>query len=152
MLRGTQKSKLDNKGRVVVPSSHRDSLFGKEQQPLVITGHPGGYAILLQLVEYEKLETKISKMPERDISARYYKNVLIGMADDRVMPDKLGRIKIPPTLCEHANLNQEVLFFGMRNHLQLWDQGNWDELKQKIVSTAGTGILNAPQGWDEFSL
>jgi MraZ protein len=46
--------------------------------------------------------------------------------------DDSGRILIPPSLREHANLQKEVLWAGAGKYAELWDKAAW---KQQLEIT-----------------
>jgi MraZ protein len=50
--------------------------------------------------------------------------------------DKLGRLLIPATLRDHADLRREGLWAGMGHHIELWSKGRFDELRHGVLSDA----------------
>ena len=34
---------------------------------------------------------------------------------------------IPPALCEHGGLKDDVVIIGMQNKLEIWSKARWDE-------------------------
>jgi MraZ protein len=42
------------------------------------------------------------------------------------VPDKLGRIIIPPSLREYASLSGDVVVAGVHSRIELWDKAIWD--------------------------
>jgi len=40
--------------------------------------------------------------------------------------DKQGRILIPPSLREFAELEKEVVVAGLANRIEIWSKGRWD--------------------------
>ena len=45
---------------------------------------------------------------------------------DHLVPDKLGRIIIPPSLREYAGLQGEVVIAGVDTRVEAWDKATWD--------------------------
>ena len=41
--------------------------------------------------------------------------------------DRSGRILIPERLLQFAGLQHEVVMIGVRDHLELWDAGRWQQ-------------------------
>ena len=40
---------------------------------------------------------------------------------------KLGRINIPATLRDEANLKKECVVIGVGDHVEIWDEEKWNE-------------------------
>lgn len=150
-LRGTHFVKLDGKGRVVIPSRYRDKLEATKDG-LVVTGHPDGFLLLMLTREYAKLEKKVSKYPETSKEATYYKQTLIGKADDAITFDTAGRISLSPDLREHANLQNQVAVVGMRDHIRIWSKEALDRLAKKVRHKNMEDLGNVPHGWDDFRI
>jgi len=45
---------------------------------------------------------------------------------DHLVPDKLGRIIIPASLREYANLTGDIVVAGVHSRIELWDKATWD--------------------------
>ena len=43
------------------------------------------------------------------------------------VPDKQGRVLVPPKLAERAGLDREVVVVGVYDHLEIWDRKAWTE-------------------------
>ncbi len=41
--------------------------------------------------------------------------------------DKLGRILVPPTLRDYAELSKDVVFLGMLQRFEIWSRERWAE-------------------------
>ena len=148
MFRGTSVVKSDPKGRVVIPSRFRESLDGKG---FVLTGHPGGFLLLVPTPGYEEIEAKVRGMPDRGKDALYFKQVLIGMADDSQRFDSAGRVMIGQELRSHAGINGEVSVVGMGDHIRLWSKRKLDALYSSIRKEK-KGSMDVPDGWGDFSV
>lgn len=151
MFRGTYAVKLDSKGRVVVPSRFRAALESGGHDSLVVTGHPDGYLLLMPRAGYEALERKVRELPDSGRHALYYKQTLIGLADDSVSFDKAGRIPLGAELRSHAAMGAEVSVVGMHDHIRLWGRERLDELHSHYRDN-GEGGANVPDGWDGFTI
>ena len=42
------------------------------------------------------------------------------------MPDKQGRITIPPALREYAALQRDCVVIGANTRLEIWDRATWE--------------------------
>ena len=46
--------------------------------------------------------------------------------------DKMGRVLIPGPLRKHAGLERKVLWAGMGSHIELWDQGAYEAMRERV--------------------
>jgi MraZ protein len=58
--------------------------------------------------------------------ARDYIRVFLSGASDEV-PDKQGRVTIPPALREYAGLGRELAGIGAGTRAEIWDAQAWNE-------------------------
>ncbi len=146
MFRGAAKSKLDSKGRMMVPNKYRQAL-GNSGEEIILTGHPAGCLMLFRIDAFLELESKILKLPDSSERALYNKQVVVGYADQMKL-DSYGRILINSELRDHAGLAREVLLTGMNVHVRLWDEAYWRNFCQRMK---GQDSPEPPPGWDDFS-
>ena len=55
-----------------------------------------------------------------------YQRVLLSGACDEI-PDKQGRVTIPPLLREYAGLSKECTVIGAGNRVEIWDTQAWND-------------------------
>ncbi len=63
--------------------------------------------------------------PVTSKAARDYMRVLFAGASDEV-PDKQGRITIPPALRGYAGLERDCVVIGANSRVEVWDSQAWD--------------------------
>ncbi|NMA79436.1 MAG: division/cell wall cluster transcriptional repressor MraZ, partial [Clostridiales bacterium] len=80
--------------------------------------------------EWEVLETKIKEMPLS--KGRVLQRFFFSGACE-VEPDKQGRILIPATLREYAQIDQNVMVIGASNRAEIWDKAKWEEMCGEIT-------------------
>jgi MraZ protein len=49
--------------------------------------------------------------------------------------DKQGRILLPNTLREYAQLDKDVIVIGVSNRIEIWNRSSWDTYNEKIAPT-----------------
>ena len=150
MFRGTHIVKMDGKGRLVIPSRFRH-MFEKEDG-MVVTGHPGKYLLLMFRRKFETLEQQIEQLPENSSRAIYYKQTLVGKADDSITFDSAGRITLIPDLREHAELTAKASVIGMGDHLRIWSKESLDKFIQKQRKADNEQLGQVPDGWEGFRI
>jgi MraZ protein len=110
---GTHFPKLDDKGRLFLPAKFRDELA----DGLVITRG--------QEREFVQLTEQLKQAPITNKGARDYLRMLFAGASNE-MPDKQGRVTIPPMLRDYASLDRDCVVIGAMNRVEIWNTENWN--------------------------
>lgn len=121
MFQGASSLNLDAKGRMSVPTRHRDVLGATAAGQLTITRHPHGCLMVFPRPEWEKFRERIAELP---MSAQWWKRIFLGNAMD-VELDATGRVLISPELRQAAGIEREVVLLGMGRHFELWDRATY---------------------------
>lgn len=108
---------LDAKGRMSVPTRHRDALMLQCEGRLTLTRHPDGCLLLYPRPVWESVRERISALP---IAASAWKRYFLGSATD-VELDGSGRVLIAPELRQVAGLDKDIVLLGMGAHFEVWD-------------------------------
>jgi MraZ protein len=125
---GTYYFTVDTKGRIIIPAPFREIISTNYSTKLYITNAPIDQCICIYpLEEWSKLQDKVRTKPSSDKHIKFFMRRVIGSAVETDM-DKQGRILIPVSLRENANLNGNVVIVGQVDRLELWDRDEWDRL------------------------
>ena len=116
MFQGASSLSLDAKGRLSVPTRHRDAL-GAETGQLTITKHPHGCLMIFPRSEWERFRERIAALP---MQAQWWRRIFLGNAMDVEM-DGSGRVLVSPELRADAGITRESILLGMGSYLELWD-------------------------------
>lgn len=122
MLIGEFRSKIGEKKRVAIPKRFRDQL-GEE---LILTR---GYENALVLVDkqmWTRIAGEVMNGSFISKNIRDTSRFLVGSAVELEV-DPQGRVVIPTSLYEHAELRSEIVFVGLANWVELWDRTKWEE-------------------------
>ncbi|MDQ1258782.1 MAG: division/cell wall cluster transcriptional repressor MraZ [Giesbergeria sp.] len=122
MFQGASSLSLDAKGRLSVPTRHRDVLSATASGQLTITKHPHGCLMVFPRPEWEKFRARIAELP---MSAQWWKRIFLGNAMDVDM-DATGRVLISPELRQAAGITKDAMLLGMGQHFELWDKATYD--------------------------
>ncbi len=122
VFQGASSLSLDAKGRLSVPTRHRDVLSATAASQLTITKHPHGCLMVFPRPEWEKFRDRIAALP---MSAQWWKRIFLGNAMDVDM-DATGRVLISPELRSAAGIGKDTMLLGMGNHFELWDKATYD--------------------------
>ncbi|ANN76712.1 division/cell wall cluster transcriptional repressor MraZ [Bordetella sputigena] len=138
MFQGSSALTLDAKGRISIPTRHRDALVAQAEGRLTLTRHPDGCLLLYPRQEWEKKREVIAALP---MSARALQRLLLGNAQD-VELDGSGRILIAPELRNAAGMTREVMLLGMGAHFELWDAASLARREAEDLAQGMPEVLN----------
>ena len=122
MFQGASSLNLDGKGRLSIPTRHRDALNSQAQGQVTITKHPHGCLMLFPRPEWLLFRERIGQLP---MQAQWWKRIFLGNAMDVDM-DGTGRVLVSPELRQAVGLDKEVILLGMGNHFELWDKATYE--------------------------
>ena len=120
MFLGTHSPRLDEKGRLILPAKFREELA----EGLVLTRGQERCIYVFSQKEFERVHEQMREAPLSSRQARDYIRVFLSGASDEV-PDKQGRITIPPALRSYAGLGRELAVIGAGTRAEIWDAGAW---------------------------
>ena len=121
MFLGTHAPRLDEKGRLILPAKYRDELAGG----VVITKGQERCLYVFPQEEFTRITEALRTAPVTAKSVRDYSRVFFASASDEV-PDKQGRITLPPALRAYAGLQRYCVVIGANTRLEIWDTQAWD--------------------------
>ena len=131
VFQGPAALTLDGKGRIAMPSRHREVLSAMNVSQLTITKHPEGSLLVFPRPAWEVFRDKVAALP---MEAAGWKRVFLGNAMD-VEIDGSSRVLIAPELRAAAGLTREVMLLGMGSHFELWDAARYAEHEAKVMQS-----------------
>ncbi|HEX6754409.1 MAG TPA: division/cell wall cluster transcriptional repressor MraZ [Mycobacteriales bacterium] len=121
MFLGTHSPRLDDKGRLFLPAKFRDELA----EGVVITKGQERCLYVFPMAEFRRVTEAMSQAPVTQKTVRDYSRVFFASASDEV-PDKQGRITVPPALREYAGLSRDCVVIGANTRVEVWDAAAWE--------------------------
>jgi MraZ protein len=118
---GTHTPRLDEKGRLILPAKFRDELA----EGLVITKGQERCLYIWPVTEFSRITEQMRQAPVTSKGPRDFMRVFYAGASDEV-PDKQGRVTIPPGLRAYAGLERDCVVIGANARVEVWDAGAWD--------------------------
>ena len=120
MFRGNAPARIDDKGRLKVPTAFRALLEGKYGRELFLTSLTGEYVHVYPMPVWLEIEQKLSEVPSTSpAKLRYLDRVnYYGQVGEL---DAQGRILIPVRLREAATMSGDVDVLGLYNYLDVWN-------------------------------
>ena len=147
LFRGVSTVVLDAKGRLAVPSRHREALAAGGR-PMVITADPSRCLLLYPYEHWVPIQQRLMSLTSFDDRIRGLQRLIVGHADDVEM-DAAGRILVPPALRAYARLDKDVVFVGQGRKFELWDAGAWATQTAQAITFPADGL---PPALGDFSL
>ena len=121
MFRGSAPAKIDEKGRLKIPTDFRRVVEERYGPDLFVTSILGDSALLYPLPVWEEIEGRLAAMPSTDRTrARYLERA--NYFGQQVRLDLQGRILIPQILRESAGMNGDVVVSAQLDHLVVWNR------------------------------
>jgi MraZ protein len=117
---GTHTPRLDEKGRLFLPAKYREEL----SHGLVLTKGQERCIYVFPEPEFSRITEVLRTAPVTAKAVRDYSRVFFASASDEI-PDRQGRITIPPALREYAALHRDCVVIGANTRLEIWDAAAW---------------------------
>ena len=139
MFLGTHTPRLDEKGRLILPAKYRDELAGG----VVITKGQERCLYVFPVAEFGRVTEAMRTAPVTRKDLRDYSRVLFASAFDEV-PDKQGRITVPPSLRTYAGLERDCVVIGANTRMEIWDAAAWESYlasQEEAFSDASEEVL-----------
>jgi MraZ protein len=147
VFRGINSVNLDAKGRMALPSRHRDALAGGNGKLVVTIDSRERCLLLYPLAEWAAVEQRLIALSNMKRSARQLQRLLIGHATD-IDLDSSGRVLLPPTLREFAGLSKRLVLLGQGNKIEVWSEEVWQQrLDEWLAERSGDVVDDG----DEFT-
>lgn len=121
-MRGEYTHIIDAKGRLFIPAKFREELG----YSFVITKGISRCLSVYPMGEWERFEAKINALPTKQ--ARSLQLFFIASAQDCEL-DAQGRVLVPQKLREYAGLDKNAVVAGMTDHIEIWDESEWNALE-----------------------
>ncbi len=122
MFLGSHSPRLDDKGRLTLPAKFREELEGG----LVITKGQERCLYVFPLAEFSRISESLRTAPVTAKALRDYSRVFFASASDEV-PDRQGRVTIPPALRDYAGLTRDCIVNGANTRAEIWDAVRWEQ-------------------------
>lgn len=146
MFQGAAQLNLDNKGRLAIPSRHRDMLLAHCAGQLVLTADADGCLLLYPQPDWQPIREKLMQLSAFNPRIRALQRFLVGHAEDVAM-DAAGRVLISPILRNHAALDKRVMLVGQGNKFEIWDEARWQSQQEKIAALTDGNLPGELEGF-----
>ena len=120
MLRGNFSAKIDDKGRLKIPTAFRGLIEEKYGADLFVTSLSGESVRIYPMQTWIGIEEKLARVP----SAHPARNKFFDRVNFFGQPaefDKQGRVSLHTRLRESAGMVGDVDVFGLYDYLEVWN-------------------------------
>ena len=123
MFFGETAITLDAKGRIAMPTRYREDLMSACQGKLVLTysAFDSGCLWLYPESEWSRVREQVMALSTFNPSHRSLQRRLVGSAT-QLDVDGNGRLQLPQTLRQVANLEKRVVLMGMGQRFEIWNE------------------------------
>ena len=118
---GHSPAKIDEKGRLKVPSNFRKIIEERYGAECFITSTDGERALVYPLPVWHEYQARLAKVPSSSVAktklmerVNYYGQVST--------LDAQGRVLVPAVLREVAGIQEDVVVLGSQDHLIVWNE------------------------------
>ena len=130
MLRGNYTARIDEKGRLKIPTHFRRKIEEKYGSLVYVTSLNGQSVQIFPLPEWERIEQKVALLPTNEIARRIYMTATSFYGKESEI-DNQGRILIHPLLREKAEIFGDVSVLGYLNYLDVWNHERIEQFLQQ---------------------
>ncbi len=134
MFRGNHTTRVDDKGRLKVPSEFKRVIDEKYAQRFYITSFDGNVAQVYPFEEWERIEQKLASLSTFNPTKKKFLN-RTNYYGQVVEMDGQGRLLIPQVLRESAQIRGEVAVLGNLTYLEV---RNLEAFRKEIEEQAFT--------------
>ena len=116
---------VDAKGRLAIPTRHRDALVRACGGRVVLTHHP--YDNCLSLYpeqQWQDVARQVAGLSDAEPVVRYLKRRFLGQAVELEM-DANGRYLVPGELRELVALEKRAMLVGQIHRFEIWSEAAW---------------------------
>lgn len=129
---GEYRAKLNAKNQVVLPSSLREAVFALENSNPLILFFPrdNGFLELYPAKEWEQVQARVSLKAQTEKKPFLNRMLNAKTHSFQLEKDGNGRILIPQNLVEYFRPDNEVVFLGNTQKIELWSVSDYETYLQ----------------------
>ncbi len=127
LFRGTHVVKVDDKGRLKLPSLVKERLAGQygADASYFVTSLTGETVLIYPVTEWERIEQTLAQAPQFDqLKVRFL--FTANRFGGEATVDDQGRLLIPAKLREMAGMKGDVTLFWQTNHIEVFSQARYE--------------------------
>ncbi len=128
MLRGNSPARIDEKGRLKIPTAFRNFIEQEYGKELFITSLSGAFVRIYPMPVWLEIEKKVASVATMNPTIQRFLDV-VNYYGCVASLDAQGRVVIQPLLRRSAEVNGNVAVLGKQRYLDVW---NDDKFQNRI--------------------
>ena len=109
----------------MIPVKFRDIIITQGGDGVMVSKMDGSLFVYT-FEEWDRIKERILSITRQNERMRRFRRIFVGGAHECYC-DKRGRILIPPTLRQDAELEKEIVLAGIHSYFEIWSRKNWNE-------------------------
>ncbi|MEZ4804100.1 MAG: division/cell wall cluster transcriptional repressor MraZ [Bacteroidia bacterium] len=148
---GEFECKIDNKGRIILPSKLRAQIPDKDAKAMVINRGFEKCLVLYTSADWTMETKKLEVLNDFNRMARKFIRQFNNGAN--IVPiDSNSRINIPNNLIDYASLSGEIVISCYNHKIEIWDKSHYEEelkFDDKEFSKMAEELMGKPNSGNE---
>jgi MraZ protein len=124
-FKGQAEYSVDRKGRVTIPAKMREAVSPEANKTFTVTRGFEQCIFLYPMDVWSDIEEEIGGLSRYSRQARDYVRFFMRWAEE-VTLDAQGRVKLPNSLVDFADIEGEGLIIGAFDHVEVWNPAVFD--------------------------
>ena len=125
MLRGHHPARIDDKGRLKIPSAFLGALT-ESSRDFFVTSISGEFVRIYPLQAWTEIEKRLAEIPQSHPARQRFLE-RVNFFGQVAQADAQGRILIPQILRKMASMAGDVAVLGQQNHVAVWNSKHLEE-------------------------
>jgi len=131
---GEYEHAIDRKGRVIIPAKFRDVFKEQQVERLFLTRGLDSCLFLFTEEEWRLQESRLKSLSFTKAEARRFNRLYFSGAAEAEL-DRQGRLLLPKSLKEFAEIKRDLVIVGVANRIELWAKEKWEAFFQSARPT-----------------
>lgn len=144
-LRGSSATRIDEKGRLKVPTIFRGVIQDQHGPDVFVTSVTGESVRIYPMPVWLEIERKLTLMPANHPARLKFLDRVNYYGQGSEL-DGQGRVVIPAQLRERAAIVGDVRVFGRIDYLEVWNEERFSERMEREPWTDDDGLKLAEHG------
>jgi MraZ protein len=141
-LRGSESTRVDDKGRLKIPSIFRGRIQDRSGADVFVTSVKGDSVLIYPIDVWSAMEERIVLAPSQNPALKRFMDRVSYFGQPGEI-DPQGRVLIPQQLRQRASILGEVRVLGRINYLEVWNEERFaDKLAREPWTDADELLLS----------